>query len=167
MRFAALGSGSRGNAWLVEAGATRLLIDCGFGPREMARRLGRLGILPEQIDAVAVTHDHSDHLGGAAACARRFGWRLLMTRGTAGAMRPAAEPDAPSHLLSGLPITVGDLELHPFTVPHDAREPVQFVVGDGRCRLGFLTDAGHVTPVMVSSGVSTVTGCVGMSRVSS
>lgn len=154
MRFAALGSGSRGNAWVVESGATRLLVDCGFGPREMVRRLARLGILPEQIDAVAVTHDHSDHVGGAAACARRFGWRLFMTRGTAAAAGHVPGDDR-QQIQPGVPVAVGDLELHPFPVPHDAREPVQFVLSDGRCRLGILTDAGHVTPAMVAA----VSGC--------
>lgn len=155
MRFAALGSGSRGNAWLIESGATRLLIDCGFGPRETARRLARLGMLPGQIDSVAVTHDHSDHVRGAAACARRYGWRFFMTHGTALVTRPALDRGDLSHLCPGLPVAIGDLEIHPFTVPHDAREPVQFVVSDGRCRLGILTDAGHVTPVMVSA----LSGC--------
>lgn len=151
MRFAALGSGSRGNAWLIEAGGTRVLIDCGFGPREAARRLARLGVEPESIQGVAVTHEHADHIGGAGACVRRFGWNLWMTRGSAtayskeGSSRTLPYSPVDSHL----PITIGELQLQPFTVPHDAREPVQFVVSDGQSRLGILTDAGHVTPHMI------------------
>ena len=152
MRFAALGSGSRGNAWLVEAAGTRVLIDCGFGPRETTRRLGRLGVEPESIQAVAVTHEHADHIGGAGACARRFGWQLWMTRGTAAAyskdgnLRTLPYSPVDGHTS----ITIGELQLQPFTVPHDAREPVQFIVSDGKTRLGILTDAGHVTPHMTT-----------------
>ncbi len=148
MRFAALGSGSKGNAWLIEAGRTRVLIDCGFGPREAARRLGRLGLAPDDVQAVVVTHEHADHVGGSAACARRFGWRLHMTRGTAS----GARLDTPGSYLAvhaGDEFVIDDLCLSPFTVPHDAREPVQYVVSDGSRRLGLLTDAGHVTPYMI------------------
>jgi phosphoribosyl 1,2-cyclic phosphodiesterase len=155
MRFAALGSGSRGNSWLVEAGRTRVLIDCGFGPRETACRLLRLGVEPESICAVAVTHDHSDHLGGVMACVRCFGWSVCMTQGTAYAVRQ--EPAAKGFLRieSHATFQFGDLQLQPFTVPHDAREPVQFIVTDGEHRLCILTDAGHVTPHMIE----TVDGC--------
>ncbi len=151
MRFAALGSGSRGNSWLVEAGRTRVLIDCGFGPRETSRRLQRLGVEPASIVAIAVTHDHSDHLGGAVACARRFGWDLYMTHGSAMAERRGLQAGEFSLIESHVAFHVGDLHLNPFTVPHDAREPVQFVVSDGDRRLGIVTDAGHVTPHMISA----------------
>lgn len=75
MRFASLGSGSRGNALVVEAGATRVLVDCGFGPRELTRRLARLGLTPGDLDALLVTHEHSDHIGGMLKqrIAGRFG----------------------------------------------------------------------------------------------
>lgn len=151
MRFAALGSGSRGNAWLIEAGDTRVLIDCGFGPREAARRLERLGVAPESIQGVAITHEHADHIGGAGACARRFGWALWMTRGsaTAHSKEDSSRVLPYSPVDSHAPITIGELQLQPFTVPHDAREPVQFTISDGQRRLGILTDAGHVTPHMV------------------
>lgn len=155
MRFAALGSGSRGNSWLVEAGRTRVLIDCGFGPRETARRLLRLGVEPESICAVAVTHDHSDHLGGVMACVRRFGWSVCMTQGTAYAVRQEPAAEGFMRIESHAAFELGDLQLQPFTVPHDAREPVQFLVSDGEHRLCILTDAGHVTPHMIE----TVDGC--------
>jgi phosphoribosyl 1,2-cyclic phosphodiesterase len=82
VRFASLGSGSRGNALLVESGNTRVLIDAGFGPRETLRRLARLGVEAHDVDAILVTHEHSDHVGGAFSCAGRFGWKLAMTAGT-------------------------------------------------------------------------------------
>ncbi|HEX8987213.1 MAG TPA: MBL fold metallo-hydrolase [Rhodocyclaceae bacterium] len=147
MRFASLGSGSRGNATVVEAGRTRILVDCGFGPRLAAARLARLGLAPADIDAVLVTHEHSDHVGGVAAFAARHGTPILMTHGT----REAAGWNAAVQLFdSHTPFAVGDLEISPFPVPHDAREPAQFVFSDGGHRLGLVTDAGHVTSHMVA-----------------
>lgn len=150
MRFASLGSGSRGNALLAESGGTRLLIDAGFGPREMSRRLARLGIAADQVDAVLVTHEHSDHLGGVFACARRFGWAVLLTHGTLAASRDDRSGVRVTIIDSHESICVGELRVQPFPVPHDAREPVQFVISDGDRRLGVLTDAGHVTAHMVA-----------------
>ncbi|HEY6897516.1 MAG TPA: MBL fold metallo-hydrolase [Rhodocyclaceae bacterium] len=150
MRFAALGSGSRGNALVVEAGATRILLDCGFGPREVTRRLARLGLVPEDIQAVAVTHEHGDHVGGVAACVRRFGWAVYATHGTASASL-VDEKNVRVHAIQGdCRFAVGDLELHPFPVPHDAREPVQYVFSVGDLRLGVLTDVGVATPHMIA-----------------
>ncbi|MCF8179264.1 MAG: MBL fold metallo-hydrolase [Sulfuritalea sp.] len=150
MRFASLGSGSRGNALLVEAGNTRVLIDAGFGPREMLRRLGRLGIAPDTIDAVLITHEHSDHLGGAFACARRFNWSVTMTHGTMSASRESGGDARVTLIDSHDSFSMGDISVQAFPVPHDAREPVQFVLTDGAKRLGVLTDAGHVTAHMVA-----------------
>ncbi len=150
MRFASLGSGSRGNALLVEAGNTRVLIDAGFGPREMSRRLARLNLAGEDVDAVLVTHEHSDHVGGVFACARRFGWTVLLTHGTLSACRADRVDERITIIDSHEPFSVGDLGIQPFPVPHDAREPVQFVVTDGAGRLGVLTDTGHVTSHMVA-----------------
>lgn len=150
MRFASLGSGSRGNSLLVEVGRTRVLIDAGFGPRETGRRLARLGVGATEIDAVLVTHEHSDHIGGAYACASRFGWRLLATAGTLAAWTRGESDVAGEAIDSHRGFAFGDMLVEPFPVPHDAREPVQFVLGDGARRLGVLTDAGHVTPHMVA-----------------
>ena len=149
MRFASLGSGSRGNALVVEVGTTRLLIDAGFGPREMSWRLQRLGLEASDIDAVLVTHEHSDHIGGVFACARRFGWAVLLTHGSLAACRSDGADACSTLIDSHEPLSVGDIGVQPFPVPHDAREPVQFVLTDGARRLGVLTDAGHVTPHMV------------------
>lgn len=150
MRFASLGSGSRGNALLVEAGGTRLLIDAGFGPREMSRRLQRLGVAATDIDAVLVTHEHADHIGGVFSCARRFDWAVLLTHGTLAASRDDGSGVRTTLIDSHAMVCVGDISVSPYPVPHDAREPVQFVLGNGGSRLGVLTDAGHVTPHMVA-----------------
>jgi phosphoribosyl 1,2-cyclic phosphodiesterase len=148
MRFASLGSGSRGNALVVEAGRTRVLVDCGFGPRELTKRLGRLGLAPGDMDAILVTHEHSDHVGGVVRCSARFGLRVMMTHGTASAC--SGIDDLAVRVFDGhAPFVVGDLKVLPFPVPHDAREPVQFVFSDGVRRLGVVTDAGHVTSHMI------------------
>ena len=151
MRFASLGSGSKGNALLIEAGSTRVLLDCGFGPRNLAQRCQRLGIEADTLDAILVTHEHSDHVAGAFACARRYAAALYMTQGTlAGVRRGVAETNADGIVLnlidSHAAFTIGDLLIQPFPVPHDAREPVQFVLADGQHRLGVLTDLGVATP---------------------
>lgn len=135
---------------LVEAGNTRVLIDAGFGPREMSRRLARLNLAAEDIDAVLVTHEHADHVGGVFACARRFEWEILLTHGTLMACGEAGGNQRVTIIDGHASFSVGDLGIHPFTVPHDAREPVQFVLTDGSRRLGVLTDAGHVTAHMAA-----------------
>lgn len=145
IRFAALGSGSRGNAMAVQSGKTTLLIDCGFGPRELARRLGMAGLEAGRIDGILVTHEHSDHIGGAAACSRCFDIPLYMTHGTRVAGLRKAD-DLEVHIIDGhQAFALGDFEVCPFPVPHDAREPVQFTLGDGQRRFGMLTDIGVAT----------------------
>lgn len=148
MRFSSLGSGSRGNALVVEAGRTRLLVDCGFGPRNLAARLERIGLVPDGIDAILVTHEHSDHVAGVAACARRHGLDVFLTHGTLAAV--VLEGISPRVIDSHATFSIGDIEVTPFPVPHDAREPVQFTFSDGDVRLGVLTDAGCVTSHMVA-----------------
>ncbi|OGA08121.1 MAG: MBL fold metallo-hydrolase [Betaproteobacteria bacterium RIFCSPLOWO2_02_FULL_65_20] len=150
MRFASLGSGSEGNGLVVEAGPTRLLLDCGFSLRDATRRLARIGLDPADLAGIIVTHEHSDHIGGVFPLARRFGLPVWITHGTFAAI---CEPDP--HAGASVEVTlihgetrfaVGDLQVHPFTVPHDAREPVQYVLSDGARRLGVLTDTGCSTP---------------------
>jgi phosphoribosyl 1,2-cyclic phosphodiesterase len=147
MRFASLGSGSRGNALLVESGTTRLLLDCGFGPRELLLRLAKLDIEASQLDAIVVTHEHSDHLGGVFQAAQRHQLDVYLTHGTlAAASRNSGATAGLRVIDSHNAFTIGDLEVQPFPVPHDAREPVQYVFSDGRTRLGVLTDIGAATP---------------------
>ncbi|WP_157265207.1 MBL fold metallo-hydrolase [Azohydromonas aeria] len=149
MRFSSLGSGSSGNATLVEAGdparPTRLLVDCGFSLRELTRRLAVRGVAPDGIDAVFVTHEHGDHVGCALTLARRHGVRLCMSAGTWSALRQDEAPAALHLLACGDTLDVGALQLKPFAVPHDAREPLQLRVHDGQHHLGLLTDLGEVT----------------------
>jgi len=146
IRFASLGSGSAGNSLLVECGDTCLMLDCGFGLRETVTRLARLGRQPADLTGILVTHEHGDHLGGAFRLARKFSLPLWMTHGTWCAAR---ESDAGLDLRvigSDCPRVIGQLEVQPFPVPHDAREPVQYVFSDAVHRLGILTDIGEITP---------------------
>ncbi|WP_127477603.1 MBL fold metallo-hydrolase [Sulfurivermis fontis] len=153
MRFASLGSGSRGNATLVEQGDTLLLIDCGFSLRETERRLLRLGRDPAQVSAILVTHEHGDHLSGVALFARRYGVPVWLSAGTRAA---GNEEIADCRVFSShASFAVGDVEVTPFPVPHDAREPTQFVFGNGAQRLGLLTDTGSLTPHIEQQ----LTGC--------
>ena len=156
MHFASLGSGSEGNALIVQVGATCAMLDCGFGIAETVARLARLELLPNDLAGIVVTHEHSDHIGGVARFARRYDIPVWLTRGTLSALRPN---ELPPHLArridSHTPFSIGDIQVHPFPVPHDAREPVQFVFSDGARRLGVLTDTGTSTPHVESclSGV--------------
>jgi len=152
MRFASLGSGSQGNALLIESGGTRLLLDCGFGPSEIVSRLARLELEASTLDAIIVTHEHSDHGGGVAKLAARFDIAVYLTRGTLSALGAEGRSIPRAVLID--PYTafaVDGVEVRPFPVPHDAREPVQFVVSDGAVRLGVLTDTGQPTPHIAQS----------------
>ena len=149
MRFRSLGSGSSGNATVVEAGSgtniTRLLIDCGLKPKVLLERLGIAGLAPAQIGAIFITHEHSDHIGCARHWAVRHRTPVWMSDGTHLA---AGESDFDGMLRlaqDGAPIDLGELQVTPFTVPHDAREPLQLSCSDGDRKLGVLTDLGHGT----------------------
>lgn len=151
-RFASLGSGSEGNGLIVESGSTRVLMDCGFSVSETRARLARLGLTPKELDAVIVTHEHSDHIGGVARLAAKYELPVWCTHGTYISWRmqtdalPWVEMIDPHQSFS-----VGELEIQPFAVPHDAREPVQFVFRATERKLGVLTDAGHITPHIAAS----------------
>lgn len=147
MRFASLGSGSRGNATLIESGDTLLLVDCGFAVKDTEDRLHRLAIEPADIDAVLVTHEHTDHVSGVGAFARKYQLPVWLTSGSLKAA-VAALGDLPDvHIFSNHdPFAVDGVAVEPIPVPHDAREPSQFLFGDGNVRVGLLTDVGSVTP---------------------
>jgi phosphoribosyl 1,2-cyclic phosphodiesterase len=147
MRFASLGSGSDGNGLVVEAGSTRVLVDCGFGVRDSAARLARLGVPPESLTAILVTHEHADHVGGVPAFAARHGIAVWGSFGTLAAVAQRFEGMERIYGFdSHLPFAIDEVEVTPIPVPHDAREPTQFVLGDGASRLGVLTDLGISTP---------------------
>ncbi len=150
MKYAYLGSGSRGNSALIEAGDTCVMLDCGFSVRETVVRLARLGRSPADIDVLLVTHEHSDHARGAGAISRRHGLQVLMTPGTYAGCRDQDIPTLKT-LNCHVPFCIGDIRITPVPVPHDAREPCQFVFESAGARLGVLTDAGHVTRHMLAA----------------
>ncbi|MBK1644487.1 hypothetical protein CKO25_07430 [Thiocapsa imhoffii] len=146
MRFCSLGSGSRGNATLVDTGGYRILVDNGFSLRELLRRLERVGVAPATIDCLLLTHEHADHVKGVASFVRRHDVEVWTTPGT---WRAAGAPDVPRlRLLSGpgQTLELDGVRVSSYPVPHDAREPCQFVFESGGHRLGMLTDCGRVTP---------------------
>lgn len=145
MRFASLGSGSRGNATLVEWQGRCLLVDCGFTIKETVLRLARLGKAPEDLAAILVTHEHGDHIKGVAPFARKFNLPVYMTPGTYRSKDLGALPEL--HLIQGYqPFSVAGVEVVPVAVPHDAREPSQFLFEIAGRRLGILTDLGSISP---------------------
>lgn len=149
MRFGCLGSGSKGNAWLVQAGDTRIMVDCGFGPREAGKRLARLGVEVNDLSAILVTHEHSDHGRGAAQLAAKARCPVWLSHGTHAMLDAVGSAPHSTRIIEGRQaFSVGALEITPYPVPHDAREPMQFVFSDGAQRFGLLTDAGHVTSHM-------------------
>src|SRR5712691_10105361 len=159
MRFASLGSGSQGNALVVEVARTCLMLDCGFSLRETVSRLARVGLDPSDLRGIIVTHEHADHGEGVFPFARRFGVPVWLTHGTLVALRETladADEECSFNLIdSQCNFPVDDLLVQPITVPHDAREPVQYVLSDGASRLGVPTDPGCQTAHVESN----LSGC--------
>ena len=156
MKFASLGSGSEGNSLLISAASgtttTHLMLDCGFGLKEAERRLARAGVAPQDLQGILVTHEHSDHVGGVFKLARRHQLPVWLSHGTwEGSPRDDMVGVDIRICRDGEAFAVGDLQVTPYTVPHDAREPLQFVASDGRSKLGVLTDVGQTTPHLVAA----------------
>lgn len=149
-RFASLGSGSKGNATLVQVDDTLILVDCGYSAAEAARRMQSFGVDPSRISAILVTHEHGDHIRGVPVFSRRHRIPVYLTHGTKAGCRDSAFHAC--HTISPhSPFQIDNLKIFPYPVPHDAREPCQFVFDDGRYRLGLLTDAGSITAHMVEA----------------
>jgi phosphoribosyl 1,2-cyclic phosphodiesterase len=147
MRFASLGSGSRGNANLINHANTTLLVDCGFSAKETEKRLQRLALSASDLSAIVVTHEHADHISGVKVLARKYQLPVYATAGTAGCL-PSDVLDLVKEFSSHDVFNINDIEITPFPVPHDAREPSQFVFSDGNYRVGLLTDVGMSTPII-------------------
>jgi phosphoribosyl 1,2-cyclic phosphodiesterase len=149
LRFASLGSGSSGNCLVAEASGSVVMLDCGLALTETERRLARAGLEPSQISAILLTHEHGDHADGAFTFAAAHGITVYLTHGTLAAMK------ADGRAIDGVKLAmvngrqaffVDGVQVLPFTVPHDAREPVQYVLSDGSAKLGVITDVGIPTP---------------------
>ena len=153
MRLSILASGSSGNAVLLEADGARVLIDCGLSTRQIQRRMELSGTVPHALDAVLVTHEHSDHVRGLEVFCRRFKAPLLATAGTAAGLPAGVVPAG--LLTSGREIRFGELVVTPVATCHDAREPVGFVCEHRGCRVGLVTDTGCITELLAER----LTGC--------
>jgi phosphoribosyl 1,2-cyclic phosphodiesterase len=148
MRFASIGSGSRGNGTLIHDGDTCLLVDLGFTIKETEKRLSGLGMNPESISAIIVTHEHSDHLNGVGPFARKYNLPVYMTPGTHDQRKLGKIPQL--KLIScHQSFRIESFNVEPVPVPHDAREPCQYLISKQTKTLGVLTDLGHITPFVV------------------
>lgn len=140
-----MGSGSRGNGTLIENEDTCILVDLGFTLKEAVRRLHRLGRNPEDVSAILVTHEHADHIHGVAAFARKYKTAVYMTPGTYNAERMGIVPNL-RKVNCHRAFRIQSMGVEPVPVPHDAREPCQYILSSGGRKAGVLTDLGHITP---------------------
>jgi phosphoribosyl 1,2-cyclic phosphodiesterase len=145
VRITSLGSGSRGNSTLIEDENSCILVDLGFTLKEIERRLHRIGRTPQDISGVLVTHEHSDHIKGVGAFSRKHKTAVYLTPCTYSAKLMGDVPNL-NRINCHRPFEVGSLSIEPVAVPHDAREPCQYVISSGRVTIGVLTDLGHITP---------------------
>ena len=150
MRFRVLGSGSSGNTTVIESGATRILIDAGLGARDMAERLESAGVDPSSLAAIVLSHEHTDHSRGAASFSKKWGVRLMGSRGTYAAAGLGASAIAGYDILEpGVPHAIGAMTVTGIAIPHDAAGPLCFVTTAEGCSLGHATDFGHVSAGVV------------------
>lgn len=140
MQFASLGSGSRGNCTIIETDGTAILVDCGFSMRETERRIQRLSREINQLSAILVTHEHGDHVRGVSSLAKKYSIPVWSSRGTAKAAKLESLMDAGLWNCIDIhdPFEINSLQIQPVPVPHDAKEPCQFIFSDGDWRLGIL-----------------------------
>lgn len=141
--FASLGSGSRGNGTLVDIGGELILVDCGFSLKQAEARFRRLGVGPGDLSAIVVTHEHADHSGGVAALGHKYAVPIYASYGTLKATRTELLGCA---INTHNVFSVGEVAVVPVIVPHDAREPTQFVFEHRGARVGVISDLGQITP---------------------
>ena len=145
-----LGSGSAGNCTVVGSETTTLLIDAGLSAKRIVTRLTEAGWSTASVQGICISHEHHDHVSGLRVLHRRHGFPVYANAGTVDAL--SRVPDLatlPWTLFStGHPFVVGDLTVEPFSVPHDAYDPVGFIVSDGAARLGVVTDMGMATSLI-------------------
>lgn len=151
VQFTILGSGSSGNCAYLEAGETRILIDAGFSARQIRERLAGIGRAPEGLHGVLITHEHGDHIRGLATLCAKPGIPIFCNRLTRDAIIDA-NPGAKLNFVlfeTGAEFSVGDVGIQTFSVPHDAMDPVGFLLRTHAGNIGFLTDLGHATRLIL------------------
>jgi phosphoribosyl 1,2-cyclic phosphodiesterase len=140
-----LGSGSSGNCALVSSSRTRIMVDAGFSRRETLRRLKQAGTTSEAIQGIIISHEHSDHVNGLRLLARTLAVPVYINRGTHSVLGPLADQlERVEFFRSGEPFMIGDIEVTPFTIPHDAADPVAFTFLAEGVKLAIVTDLGYV-----------------------
>ncbi len=170
VKFTILGSGSSGNCAYVETAETRVLIDAGFSPRQLRQRLATIGRAPENLSAILITHEHSDHISGLPGLADKLQIPVYCNRGTqdgtiwalksrwASKKAPQLELEGTAELKkkldwrlfnTGASFEIGDISVDSFSIPHDAQDPVGYLVRTRTVNFGFATDLGHMTKLVV------------------
>jgi phosphoribosyl 1,2-cyclic phosphodiesterase len=169
VKFTILGSGSSGNCAYLETAEARVLVDAGFSPRQIRQRLASIGRTPENLTAILITHEHSDHISGLLGIADKFHIPVYCNRGTQDgtvwafktkwAKKPALDGlDGTEHLKqkidwrlfeNGAAFEIGDVGIETFSIPHDAQDPVGFLLRTAAGNFGFATDLGHVTKLVL------------------
>jgi phosphoribosyl 1,2-cyclic phosphodiesterase len=168
VRFTILGSGSAGNCAYLEAGETRILVDAGFSTRQIRQRLASIGRTPENLSAILLTHEHSDHISGLLGLADKFHIPVFCNRGTQdGTIWAFKEKWSKKTNLAletkdtfkskidwrlfetGASFEIGEVSIETFSLPHDAQDPVGFVLHTATANIGFATDLGHVTKLVL------------------
>jgi len=149
-RFTILGSGSRGNCAYLETGEVRLLIDAGFSGRQIRQRLAAIGRSPESLTAILITHEHSDHIQGLVGL-EKLRLPIYCNRDTRDAIQDQTKLRLESRLFeTGKSFEIGDVAVESFSIPHDAQDPVGFLIRTATANIGFLTDLGHATTLVLN-----------------
>jgi phosphoribosyl 1,2-cyclic phosphodiesterase len=151
MRVCLLASGSKGNSLLVESGHTRLLIDAGLSARELRRRLELVGVAVENIDALLITHEHTDHVRGLGPLVRQFDLPVYLQTDLARQLADVGKPQCVQEFVAGEDFTVNDLTVRPFAVTHDSLAPVGFTFSGEQGKIGLATDLGVATRLVTES----------------
>ncbi|MFO1498077.1 MAG: MBL fold metallo-hydrolase [Verrucomicrobiota bacterium] len=149
-RFTILGSGSAGNCAYFETDETRILIDAGFSGRQIRQRLLQIGRTPESLHGILVTHEHSDHTHGLATLGAKLKIPVYCNRFTQEAIEYQLQAKLPCRVfMTGATFDIGDMSIDTFSVPHDAHDPVGFLIRTTTGNVGVLTDLGHATKLVV------------------
>jgi phosphoribosyl 1,2-cyclic phosphodiesterase len=172
VKFTILGSGSSGNCAYIETDSTRVLVDAGFSPRQIRQRLASIGRTPENLSAILITHEHSDHISGLFGLAEKFQIPVYCNRATQDAIvwslkerwnskreplfdgieKTSADFIAKMNwrlFATGDSFELNDVAIETFTIPHDAQDPVGFLLRTPACNIGFVTDLGHMTKLVL------------------
>ena len=149
IQMAVLGSGSSGNATLIQCGSTRILVDAGLSAKQLVLRLDALGISADDLDGILITHEHSDHARGVDVLLRKRSIPVYANLFTREALEDKMKSDVPWKVFrNGQSFELGELEISAFTIPHDAADPVGFTIQGQNIKLSMISDAGHITKLI-------------------